>query len=88
MEGKCRPLDPLRRVSIERHRPAAHDPGSRKGRTTTETTWATHTARRDPMPFPEGELLDSPGFAALRLPWVGDIRIHRLNPVRVRFTVR
>jgi hypothetical protein len=26
-----------------------------------------------PKRFPEGELLDSPGFAAQRLPWVRDI---------------
>jgi hypothetical protein len=26
-----------------------------------------------PKSFPEGELLDSPGFAAQRLPWVRDI---------------
>ena len=28
-----------------------------------------------PKPFPEGELFDSPGFAAPRLPWVGDIHM-------------
>jgi hypothetical protein len=30
--------------------------------------------RHRPMSFPEGELFDSPGFAAQRLPWVGDIQ--------------
>ena len=28
-----------------------------------------------PRPFPEGELFDSPGFAAPRLPWVRDIHM-------------
>ncbi len=31
--------------------------------------------RSPPVPFPEGELLVSPGFAAQRLPWVRDIHV-------------
>ena len=31
--------------------------------------------RHPPEPFPEGEILDSPGFAAQRLPWVRDIHM-------------
>ena len=31
--------------------------------------------------FPEGELFDSPGFAAQRLPWVGDMH-KRPEPCR------
>jgi hypothetical protein len=37
--------------------------------------------RHPPEPFPEGEILDSPGFAAQRLPWVGDIH-NRPEPCR------
>ena len=39
------------------------------------TEIAASTAHRPvPKPFPEGELFDSPGFAAQRLPWVRDIQ--------------
>ena len=41
--------------------------------------------RHPPQPFPEGEILDSPGFAAQRLPWVGDSH-NRPEPCRVRLT--
>ena len=37
--------------------------------------------RHPPQPFPEGEILDSPGFAAQRLPWVGDSH-NRPEPCR------
>jgi formylglycine-generating enzyme required for sulfatase activity len=56
---------PAGRASEDHHAEGTTNNVDRKPlRATTNNTTPTTTARRGPMPFPEGELLDSPGFAA------------------------
>ncbi len=84
---KCRPVVSLHTESLEIN-PMDCDPGPERSRVERLSICITNRSfvergdstgsisYRPPLkPFPEGELLDSPGFAAQRLPWVRDIHL-------------